>query len=113
MTDTTSSLKDLIEKTQDYIETRIELTRLKTIDKSTDVLATMITLVLVAFMGLLCFVFLSFGLAYVLGSLTGSTATGFFIVAGIYGLALLLAVLLREKLIKTPVSNTVIKKLLK
>lgn len=107
------SIKSLLEKSQDYLETKIEIAKLKTVNKSSDILSTIIVLISVIFLGLLFFLFISIGLALYLGSLAGSAHAGFFIMAGLYGAILLLIYLFREKWIKTPVTNLVIKKLLK
>lgn len=113
MPETDISIKSLLEKSQDYLETKIEIAKLKTIDKSSDVLSTIVVLISVIFLGLLFFLFISIGLALYLGSLVGSAHAGFFIVAGLYGIVLLLLFAFREKWIKTPVTNLVIKKLTK
>jgi hypothetical protein len=113
MSDSAISFQSLIEKSQDYLETKMEIAKLKTIDKSSDVLSALVVLISVLFLGLLCFLFISIGLALYLGSLLGSPHTGFFIVGGLYGILLLIIYLLRDKWIKTPVSNLVIKKMLK
>lgn len=113
MSESDISIKSLLEKSQDYLETKIEIAKLKTVNKSSDILSTMIVLISVIFLGLLFFLFISIGLALYLGSLAGSAHAGFFIMAGLYGVILLLIYLFREKWIKTPVTNLVIKKLLK
>ncbi len=113
MSDTAHSFQSLLEKSQDYAETKIELVKLKTIAKSSDVLSTIIVLISGLFVGLLFFLFISIGLAFYLGSLVGSTHAGFFIMGGFYGIVLFLLYLLRDKWIKTPATNMIIKKMLK
>ncbi|MDP4131251.1 MAG: phage holin family protein [Bacteroidota bacterium] len=113
MPDSEISLKSLIEKSQDYLETKLEIAKLKTVEKSSDVLSSIVVLISMIFLALLCFMFISIGLAFYLGSLVGSAHTGFFIMGGVYGIILIILYLLRNKWIKTPVSNLVIKKILK
>lgn len=113
MSDSVGSIKSLIEKSQDYLETKIEIAKLKTVDKSSDVLSSLVVLVSIIFLGLLCFLFISIALALYLGSLLGSAHTGFFIMGGFYGIILFIFYLLRDKWIKTPVTNLVIKKMMK
>jgi hypothetical protein len=107
------SFKSLIEKSQDYLDTKIEIIKLKTVDKSSDALSSIVVLISVIFLALLFFLFVSIGLALYLGSLVGSAHAGFFIMAGLYGVLLLLICIFREKWIKGPVANLVIRKLLK
>ncbi|MFI5124258.1 MAG: phage holin family protein [Chitinophagales bacterium] len=113
MSDSDISLKSLIEKSQDYLETKMEIAKLKTVDKSSDVLSSIVVLVSMIFLGLLCFMFISIALALYLGALLGSAHAGFFIMGGFYGIILVVLYLLRDKWIKTPVTNLVIKKMLK
>jgi hypothetical protein len=113
MSDSTISIKSLIEKSQDYLETKIEIAKLKTVDKSSDVLSSLVVLMSMIFLGLLCFLFISIALALYLGSLLGAAHMGFLILGGFYGIVLWILYLLRDKWIKTPVTNLVIKKMLK
>jgi hypothetical protein len=113
MSDTAVSFQSFLEKSQDYLETKVELAKLKAIDKSSDVLSTLIVLVSMIFAGLLAFLFISIALALYLGFLVGSAHAGFFIMGGFYAVILLLLFLRRDKWIKTPVTNLIIKKMLK
>lgn len=113
MPDSAVSIKSLIEKSQDYLETKIEITKLKTVEKSSDLLSSIVVLILLVFQALLCFLFISVALALYLGSLTGSPRTGFFIMGGFYGIVFLIIYLLRDRWIKAPVANLLIKKMLK
>ena len=113
MASSESSIKALLEKSQDYLETKIEIAKLKTIDKSADALSTIVVLISVIILSILFFLFVSIGLAFWIGWLLGSVYAGFFIMAGVYGIAVLLLYVFREQWIKTPVTNLIIKKLLK
>ncbi len=113
MPESAVSIKSLIEKSQDYLETKIEITKLKTVEKSSDILSSIVVLILLVFLALLCFLFISIALALLLGSLIGSPHTGFFIMAGFYGIVFLIIYVLRDKWIKIPVANLLIKKMLK
>jgi uncharacterized protein YqhQ len=113
MSESAISINSLIEKSQDYLETKIEIAKLKTVEKSSDVLSSIMVLISVIFLGLLCFMFISIALALFLGTLIGSMHTGFFIMGGFYGILLLILYLFRDKWIKTPVTNLVINKMLK
>jgi hypothetical protein len=110
---TTESIRTLIDKSKDYLETKIELTKLKTIDKSADVLSTAIVMVSMIFIGSLFVVFISTALALLLGNFLGAYYYGFFIVGGVYAILLLIIYLQRDKWIKTPIANGLINKMLK
>ena len=110
---TTDSIKSLIDKSKDYLDTKIELTRLKTIDKSADVLSTVVVMVSMLFVSVLLIFFASVGLALLIGHTLGAYHYGFFIMAGLYAIILLVIYVKREKWIKTPIANELINKMLK
>ena len=107
------SIKTLIDKSKDYLETKIELTKLKTIDKSADVLSAVVVIVSMIFIGSLVIILISIGLALFLGRLLGAYHYGFFVMGGFYAIVLLVIFIQREKWIKTPISNGLINKMLK
>ena len=109
----TETIKTLIDKSKDYLETRIELTKLKTIDKSADVLSTVVVTVSMLFVSFLLILFISLAVALYLGKMLGEYYYGFFIMAGFYAIVLLVIYLKREKWIKTPIANELISKMLK
>jgi hypothetical protein len=109
----TDSIKTLIDKSKDYLETKIELTRLKTIDKSADVLSTVVVSVSMIFISFLLILFASIALALYLGKMLGAYHYGFFILGGFYAIVLLLIYVKREKWIKIPIANDLISKMLK
>ena len=107
------SIKTLIDKSKDYLETKIELARLKTIDKSADVLSAVVVIVSMIFIGSLVIILISIGISLFLGRILGAYHYGFFIMGGFYAIVLLVIYLQREKWIKTPISNELINKMLK
>ena len=107
------SIKTLIDKSKDYLETKFELTRLKTIDKSADILSTVVVTVSMLFISFLLILFVSLAVALFLGKILGAYHYGFFIMAGIFAIILLIIYVKREKWIKAPISNTLISKMLK
>jgi hypothetical protein len=109
----TDSIKTLIDKSKDYLDTKIELTRLKTIDKSADVISSIMVMASMIFLGSLVIIFLSVGAALLIGQVLGAYHLGFFIVGGIYALVLRIFYIQREKWIKTPVASGLINKMLK
>ena len=67
-----------------YLETRIDLIKLKAIDKSSSFLSTLVTMIVLGTVGLIFIILLNIGLALYIGSLVGNAYCGFFIVAGFY-----------------------------
>jgi uncharacterized protein YqhQ len=109
----TDSIKTLIDKSKDYLDTKIELTKLKSIDKSADVLSTVIVMVSMLFISFVLILFISCGLALFLGKMLGAYHYGFFIMSGFYAIILLVIYVKREKWIKIPIANELINKMLK
>ena len=106
------SLKSLLEKSHEYLETRIDLLRLKTIDKSSDV-ASSVGVFLAILIGILAFLAtLTFGLAYYLGEMLGNIYYGFFIMSGFYALVTLFLYIFRRQWIKTPMYDGIVRKIL-
>jgi len=111
--DTTDSIRELIDRSKDYLDTKIELTKLKTIGKSADVLSSVFVMISMIFVATLFITFISIALALLLGKWLGAWYYGFLVVSGIYALLLLLIYTQREKWIKTPIANGLIGKMLK
>ncbi|HEY4935426.1 MAG TPA: hypothetical protein VII44_02535 [Puia sp.] len=107
------SIRTLIDKSKDYLDTKIELSKLKTIDKSADVLSAVVVMVSMILIGSLVVILTSIGLALFLGKLLGAYYYGFFIMGGFYAIILLVIFIQRNKWIKTPVANGLINKMLK
>ena len=106
-----TSIEGLFQKIKEYVDTRVDLIKLKSINKVSSFFSGLITslvlLVLFALI-LLCF---TVGLALLIGSWLGNI-WGFFIVAGIYIIIGLVLFSARTKLLKTPISNKLLKELL-
>jgi hypothetical protein len=102
----------LIEKGIQYGQTTFDLLKLKTIDKSTDVVSNVVSWVVVILLAVLFFFTANIGLALWLGEFFEKSYYGFFIVAGFYLLLTLICWLFRRPLIKRPVNNSLVKQLL-
>ena len=106
-----TNLEELFEKLREYADTRIDLLKLKSISKISGFMSSVIaSLVLVV---LLCAVLfcITIALSLLIGSWIGKAYLGFFIVGGIYLIIGLVLYSKRGKLIKTPISNKLIKEL--
>lgn len=107
-----SPVESLIDRVKSYVETRIDLLRLKAIDKSSSFLSLLISMVVVILVSFISLIMLSVGIALLLGDWLGKSYYGFFIVAGFYLIAGLVLYSLREKWLKSPIANSMIKNLM-
>ncbi len=100
----------LSENVQDYVQTRIDLIKLKSIDKASQAITSTVVGVAAVGLGFFILVFLSFAAAFGIGDMVEKTYVGFLAVAGFYALLLLLVYVFREKLITVPVINVALQK---
>lgn len=107
------TLEKLLDKVQDYGMDSIELIKLKAVRKVTDVLSSLISKVVVVCSVALSIFILNIGVALWVGALLGKAYYGFFVVAGVYALLSILFSVYRHKVIKHPISNALITKILK
>ncbi|MDQ3142421.1 MAG: hypothetical protein M3Q56_09275 [Bacteroidota bacterium] len=113
MDDNATAIESLFEKAEDYGKTSIELFKLNAIDKSAEIISSLVEK-LVIFLVLALFVLVvNIGIALWLGEILGKTYYGFFIISAFYGLLALILHLFRHEWIKYPVSNSIITKMLK
>jgi hypothetical protein len=111
-TETKSPIESLFEKLKDYADTRIKLFKLKAIDKSSGFISSLLTLIILAGLGLICFIMLNIGLALLIGKWLGGYHWGFFIVAGFYIILGIIIFKFRKKWLKNPIASMMIKSLL-
>lgn len=112
MENKTTSVEELFIKLKEYGDTRLDLFKLKSINKISSFFSTLITsliLLIFLFLVLLC---VTIGVALWLGFLLGKFYYGFFIVGGIYLIIGLVFFLSQGKLLKNPISNKLIKDLM-
>lgn len=105
-------LESLVERATNYGKTCFELVKLRTVDKTSDVVSSVIPYAFVLILAASFTIFLNFGLAIWLGELTGKLYYGFFIIAAFYVLAGIIAHFFMHKPLKKNIRNFVIKKLL-
>jgi hypothetical protein len=100
---------DLRELIIDYLQQRLELTRALAFEKIARIVAYLVigfVLALLFFFGLL---FLSFLLGFYLSEVLNSQVAGFAIVAGLYFLAFMILLLLRERVFAKGIMNSIIR----
>jgi hypothetical protein len=113
MEESAKLLELLLEKATDYGKTSIELVKLKTIDKTTEIISSLIPLSVVILLILSFLLFLNVGLSFWLGEVLGKTYYGFFVVAAFYVLLALVIHFFLDKWIRKLIGNYFIKHMLK
>jgi hypothetical protein len=113
MEDQKNQMELLFEKASDYLETRLDLFKLKATQKSTDVISSLASrLILILIISLVVFM-VNIGLALLLGEALGKSYYGFFVLGGFYLLVGVIFQAFKNKWVEEPVSNAIIKKLTK
>ena len=107
-----NSIEALYEMAGNYLETRVELTKFKTVDKVSRFSSSLATTLVILFFASLLLFFASVATAIWIGGLTGKLYEGFFIVAAFYLLVTLFLFVLRKQWIRKPVLDSIIKRLL-
>ncbi len=104
-----NAFEDLFSKTNDYLETKVELLKLQAVSKSSAVASSVVSSIVVGLLLVMVVILLNIGLALWIGQLIGESYIGFFIVTGFYILLLLIVIATRRRIIGTPVKNLFIK----
>jgi phosphoglycerol transferase MdoB-like AlkP superfamily enzyme len=105
-------LDPLIEKAEDFGKTSLELFKLRAIDKSSDIVSTLIPVAVVLVFTSIFLLFINLGIAFWLGGIWGSIYLGFFAVAAFYIICGLIIHFFLHKTIKERIRNVVIKLLI-
>jgi hypothetical protein len=113
MEDHAKLIEELLEKATEYGKTSFELVKLKALDKTSDVVSSIIPDSIVFVLILSFMLFLNLGLAFWLGEILGKTFLGFFAVAAFWGFIGLIICLFMRKWLKKLISNYIIKLALK
>lgn len=108
-----NSIETLIKQSGEYLDTKIELTKLKAINTSSDVLSNMVYLIVKILTIFLFIGFVSVALAIFIGQTLGEYYYGFLIAGGFYLIVLLIIYIQRKNWIKKPVANSLVNKMLK
>jgi len=112
MEDMTTPMEDLLERTQAYTKTSIQLFKLKATDKLAEIISNLASGFVIVVILALFFVNFNIAIALLLGDLFGKAWLGFILVSGLYACIGFIVFLFRNHWIKTPVSNSIIEELL-
>jgi hypothetical protein len=104
-------VEHLAEHIKEYVNTRISLVKLEIAEKVSRLGAWIIGVVLLFFILLFFIVFLSLSAAHGIGDALGKPYLGFLIMGGIYLLLALFIWWRKEKLLRIPLMNAIIRQL--
>jgi hypothetical protein len=113
MDDKADLLETLIDRATDYGKASFDLAKLKALDKTTDIVSSIVPASLFILLVSAFFFFLNMGIALWLGDILGKMFYGFFVVAGFYILVGLIIHFFLNKWIKRLVGDYFIKRILK
>ncbi len=108
-----TALESLFDKAKDYSNSTIELLKLNAVDKTADVVSSLISRLAIFLTLSLSLLVINIGFALWIGQVLGNYIYGFFIIGGFYSFLSLLLYLFRHQWIKYPVSNSIIKQMMK
>ena len=100
---------DLKDSASLYIEQKIELGKLTTIDKGSKLGAKFISGLILGVLAFFAMLFISLMLAYYFSQLFQSYFAGFGLMAGLYFMLFMIVLLARKQLIEKPIINGIIK----
>ena len=106
-------IESLLERASEYGKTSYELMKLKTIDKTSDVVSSFIPNTIIFILITIFMIFLNLGLSFWLGKILGETYLGFLIVAGFYGVIAFVVYFFMYTWLKNKIGNAIIKRMLK
>ncbi|SFH12862.1 phage holin family protein [Pedobacter insulae] len=103
-------IADIFSDAKDYIDTRIEYTKLTAVEKGSKLIADLITSGAVVIGFMLAFLFGTFTLALFLSDILGTYTRGFGCVAGIYFIMSIIIYLIKDKYLEPGLVNLFIAK---
>jgi fatty acid desaturase len=112
MEENANLIESLLERATEYGKTSYELVKLKALEKTSDVVSTIIPHSVVFIFIMTFLVFLSLGLSLWLGEILGKIYYGFIVVAAFYGLLGFVLHFFMHKWLKKIIGNYFIKKVL-
>ena len=112
MENESTNVEELFQKLRDYADTRLDLFKLKSINKVSGFMSSVIYILILVILLSIVLLCITIGVALLIGASIGNVYYGFFIVGGIYIIIGLILYSLREKLIKIPLINKLIKELI-
>ncbi|MDI6033454.1 hypothetical protein QLS91_10250 [Flavobacterium sp. LB2P84] len=113
MENNATTIEMLFERAEDYTRTTVELAKLNAVDKTADVLSSLLSRLTVSVVFAMFAFLVNIGLSLWIGELVGKVYYGFFIVSSFYLLITIILYIFKDEWIKMPISNFIINKMLK
>jgi hypothetical protein len=113
MNNNTTPIALLIERAEEYAQTKVELLRLEAMGTTAEVLSSLVSRLVVIITLSSSLLIISIGSALWIGKQLGEWYSGFFVIGGLYALLALIIYMFKTQLLERPVSNGVIRKLKK
>lgn len=107
-----TTIEKLIEKSEIYARTSLELCKYEAVYKSADLFSNLAIKMAVTIVVVLSLLFINVGLALWIGQQMNNIYCGFFIIAFVYLFLAILLYVFRKNWIKIPVSNFIINKMI-
>lgn len=107
-----SNMGKLYEKAEQYSKTSLELIKLNAIDKSSDVISSLAVVITLTLIGAMFTLFFNIGIGFMIGKMLNNYAIGFLIVSGFYVILGIVVFIYKKSLIKDPIDNLVVGKLM-
>lgn len=106
-----TSVEELFDKLRDYIDTTVDLFKLKSIKKVSGFLSTFTIAIILLGVSFLVLTLLSIGFALLIGAWLGKMYYGFFVMGGIFIIIGLVLYSRRKKWLKITISDKLIQEL--
>ncbi|MGB6035606.1 MAG: phage holin family protein, partial [Cryomorphaceae bacterium] len=103
--DKTEAIADDLKR---YVSTRIALIKLETVDKSSEIGASVISLLIISIAAIFALIFLSIWAALYLSTVIDLPFIGFAVVGGFYTLVFLILLIGRKSLLEKPIRNKIV-----
>lgn len=103
----------LYKKAEQYTKTSFELLQLNAIDKTSDVISSLSVVISISIIVAMFILFINIGISLYIGKLLNDYAMGFFLVSIFYFVVAIIVFIFRKTLIKIPIDNLIVSKLLK
>lgn len=113
MENTATTIEMLFDKAEDYTKTTIELIKLSAVDKTADILSSLLSRLTVSIVFVMFVLLINIGISLWLGELLGKVYYGFFVVSSAYLLVAIALYIYKDKWLKIPISNFIIVKMFK
>jgi hypothetical protein len=113
MNNQTNLIESLIGNSKEYVDTRLNLLKLKAVDKSSDLVSSVLSFLPLILTFVIVFILLNIGIALLIGDLLGKAYLGFLILTALYIITGLVLYSQRNKMFKVPFANMLIRKFLK